>query len=120
MYCSNCGNQIDDNAAVCIHCGAPTGRAQYQQQPAQQPAQSNTLAIVGFVFAFLIPIVGLICSIVGLKNAPQFNGNGKGLAIAGIIISAIDIVVYIIVVVVCVSILGAAAGAAGSYYALFA
>ncbi|MCH5163708.1 MAG: zinc-ribbon domain-containing protein [Clostridiales bacterium] len=21
MYCKNCGNQIDDNAYVCIHCG---------------------------------------------------------------------------------------------------
>lgn len=21
MYCKNCGNQIDDNAYVCVHCG---------------------------------------------------------------------------------------------------
>lgn len=122
MYCSNCGNQIDDHASVCIHCGAPTQNAQYQQQyqqPVQQNTssnQSNTLAIVGFVFAFLMPLVGLICSIIGLKNAPQFNGNGKGLAIAGIIISALDIIIYLIVIIVCVVIVGAA----GSYYAIFA
>jgi hypothetical protein len=24
MYCSNCGKQIDDKAAICIHCGVPT------------------------------------------------------------------------------------------------
>lgn len=22
MYCKNCGQQIDDNAVVCVHCGA--------------------------------------------------------------------------------------------------
>lgn len=25
MFCTNCGQQIDDNAAVCPYCGAPTG-----------------------------------------------------------------------------------------------
>ena len=25
MYCKNCGNQIDDKAVVCIHCGVATG-----------------------------------------------------------------------------------------------
>ncbi|MCA6483113.1 MAG: TM2 domain-containing protein [Chitinophagaceae bacterium] len=24
MFCSNCGKQIDDKAAICIHCGVPT------------------------------------------------------------------------------------------------
>ncbi|MBU0997757.1 MAG: TM2 domain-containing protein [Firmicutes bacterium] len=24
MYCSNCGKEIDDKAAICIHCGVPT------------------------------------------------------------------------------------------------
>lgn len=26
MYCSNWGKQIDDNAVVCVHCGAPAGK----------------------------------------------------------------------------------------------
>ena len=25
MYCSNCGKEIDDKAAICVHCGVPTG-----------------------------------------------------------------------------------------------
>ncbi|MDB1942074.1 zinc ribbon domain-containing protein, partial [Clostridium tertium] len=24
MFCKNCGKEIDDNAAVCIHCGVAT------------------------------------------------------------------------------------------------
>lgn len=31
MYCKNCGQQIDDKAAVCIHCGVST------KDPVQQP-----------------------------------------------------------------------------------
>lgn len=25
MFCKNCGNQINDNVAVCVNCGAPKG-----------------------------------------------------------------------------------------------
>lgn len=31
MYCKNCGQQIDDKAAVCIHCGVATREPQAQQ-----------------------------------------------------------------------------------------
>ena len=26
MFCRHCGNQISDEAAVCIHCGVPVGK----------------------------------------------------------------------------------------------
>lgn len=51
-------------------------------------APSKGMTIAGVVFAFLIPLLGLILSIVALvqsKNAGQKNG----LAIAGIIISIV-------------------------------
>ena len=97
MYCNNCGSQIDDNAVVCIHCGAATPNAQ-QQEPATK--QSNTIALVGFILSFFVALAGLICSIIGLKRAPEYNGNGKGFAIAGIIISAIEMFVAVIIVIV--------------------
>lgn len=45
MFCTKCGTQINDNAAICPNCGCPTGAQptdQYQPQPVQQyqqPAQ---------------------------------------------------------------------------------
>lgn len=39
MFCGNCGKQIQDNAAVCPHCGAPTGVAQEAQPQYRTPAQ---------------------------------------------------------------------------------
>jgi len=111
MFCKNCGSEIDDNATVCIHCGAAT-QNNLQQQPVKT---TNTLAIVGFVFAFIIPLVGLICSIMGYKRADRdFGGAQKGLALAGFIISLIDIVITLIIVITCWSIILAALGVAGS------
>ena len=56
----------------------------------------NIIAIVGFVFSFLIPIVGFICSIIGLNKSKETN-KGKGLSTAGIIISIVSFVVNLII-----------------------
>lgn len=42
MYCKNCGAQIDDKAAVCVHCGvAVRETAQQAQQPTINIVNSN-------------------------------------------------------------------------------
>ncbi len=93
MYCNNCGNQIDDNAYVCPYCGVKTGHG-------ARTNEKNILAIVGFVLSFLIAIAGLVCSILAYKKSKELNGEGETLAIAGIIISAISIVLSILLLVV--------------------
>ncbi len=55
----------------------------------QATGDSNTIAIAGLILAFFIPLPGLICSIIGLKQAKELGDKNKGIAIAGIIISAI-------------------------------
>lgn len=43
MYCKNCGQQIDDKAAVCIHCGVATKDPEPQaQQPTINIVNTNT------------------------------------------------------------------------------
>ena len=37
MYCKNCGNQMDPNAAVCVKCGVATGRGANFCQNCGQP-----------------------------------------------------------------------------------
>ncbi|HET6246059.1 MAG TPA: GYF domain-containing protein [Tepidisphaeraceae bacterium] len=55
----------------------------------QGPSQQG-LAIAGFVLAFIIPVVGLILSIVALNGMKtNHNDEGKGLAKAGMIISIV-------------------------------
>ncbi len=91
MFCKNCGKEIDDRAVVCPNCGVQVGTV----APAEK--KTNVLAIVGFIFAFIMPIVGLICSIIGRNKAPECGGNGKGLATAGIVISVVWMVLVIII-----------------------
>ena len=91
MFCKNCGSQLDDRAVICPHCGIPVKDEYYPQ-----PKGDNTLAIVGFILSFFVPLAGLICSIVGLKKCKNENAPNKGLAIAGIIISSISIAIEII------------------------
>ena len=108
MFCKNCGKQIDDNSVVCPYCGAETKsqataqqpqyqQPQYQQPQYQQPYQqqysekrSNSYAIAGFVLAFFFALLGLIFSIIGLRKVDECGGSGKGLAIAGIVLSILS------------------------------
>ena len=98
MFCPKCGKDIRDDSVVCPYCGTQVG-----MPVQQQPTRSNTVAIVGFVFAFLIPLVGLICSIIGKNKVEECGGNGRGLATAGIVISVIAIVLYLIIVIASVA-----------------
>lgn len=99
MFCTNCGKEINDNAAICPYCGVVANKNALSNA-SSNTNQSNTMAIVGFIFSFFFALVGLICSIIGFKRAPEFGGNGKGLALAGIIISSISIIIIVFIVVI--------------------
>ena len=116
MFCPKCGKEIMDEAVICPHCGCATN----SKADSVKEQETNVLAIVGFILSFFVPLVGLILSIIGYKKAPEYNNSGKGLALAGIIISSIVIVatiIYIIVLAAAASAVGvAAASALSSYY----
>ena len=88
-YCTHCGAEMPDDATICTSCGCPLSgeKPSFNDNGAVNSSKYNTVSIVGFVFSFLIPIVGLICSIIGLKQVSARGERGRGLAIAGIIIS---------------------------------
>lgn len=114
MYCTKCGAQVRDGDKFCPSCGAALNsspayidpfepQTNYNPPPVQQPqnqwqqtapTEENSMAILGFIFAFIFPIVGLILSIMGLKKR-QYHG----LAVAGVVISIITIVICVIVAI---------------------
>lgn len=61
--------------------------------------RTNTISIVGFILSFFIGIIGLILSIIGLKKSKEYN-SGKGLSIAGIIISTLNIIATIFILII--------------------
>ncbi len=61
-----------------------------KQQPTQLvPTKTNGLAITSLILSFFIPLVGLILAIVALSQIKKKQEGGKGLAIAGLIISIV-------------------------------
>jgi hypothetical protein len=91
----------------------PYGQQPYGQQPYgapppygppggpygyPQPTGTNGLAIASLILAFLCSIAGLICGIIALNQINQSRQEGRGLAIAGIIVSCVGIVGGIIYV----------------------
>lgn len=54
MYCQHCGQEVREDAVVCIHCGCSVNTA--NQSPKEEDKKDKLLAEV----SFLIPIVGLI------------------------------------------------------------
>lgn len=66
-------------------------------QPLPTPTSDNinTMALVGFILScasfllFITALPGLVISVIGLKQIKEGNGEGKGLAIAGIVIGAL-------------------------------
>jgi hypothetical protein len=92
---------------------APEGPPQYggpqegtygYQQPGQAPynPRTNPLAIAGLVCAFLVWPAGIVLSAIGLKQIKRNGERGRGLALAGLIISIVAGVVSVIMTILAI------------------
>ena len=102
-YCYNCGNDIYEGDNYCTNCNAKLN--QTPTKPSIQFNQNiqgtNIQAIIGLVLSIVgFAFLGLIFSIIGLSNANKLNQNGKGLAIAGIIISILRIILLMFLIII--------------------
>ena len=95
-FCSNCGKPVNDDIKFCPDCGNELDRpvSDFHKEPStsQTNTQTNGYAIVGFILAFAFALLGLIFSIIALNKAEERNGAGRGLAIAGIVISILNMI----------------------------
>ena len=102
MYCPKCQTENADNAQVCQSCGASlTVTATQAAVPTKNSGlaiASLVLGICGFPTLGLTAVVGLILGIVALGKIQksEMKLSGKGLAIGGIVISAITLIIMII------------------------
>jgi uncharacterized membrane protein len=70
------------------------------QQVISQKDKLNVWALLGFIFAFVAPILGLIFSIIALVQIKKTGERGRGFAIAGLIIAIVFFVIIIILAVI--------------------
>lgn len=112
MYCINCGQEIDNDAKFCKHCGKATKEDSVNDlqsnlnnpqntQSSIQTAPYNLMSILGIIvsgislfinFMGLVGIAGIILSVIGLIQIQDKQENGKGLATCGIIIGAFSVI----------------------------
>lgn len=78
----------------------------------------STLSIVGFIFAFLMSLVGLILSIVAYSNAKREGDlRSKNFSQIGIILSAVFLGLGVVIgIIVGIAVAAAVAGGYGVYY----
>ena len=124
-FCTNCGTKLEDDVTFCTGCGQKV-EGEAVSEPVNNPGnitvnvnntgnvsakKTNGLAIAGFVTSLVstllccgaFNLIGLILSIIGLVKAKDYDGNGKGMAIAGIIICVVVMVISIIVSIISIS-----------------
>ena len=99
-FCPFCGEELVSEAKFCKNCGkdvssyTDVGENQTMNAGYGLPAEKNdhtAARVLGFIFAFLIPIIGLILGVylVTRKDSEKANKHGK-------IIIAISVVIWII------------------------
>lgn len=109
-YCVNCGTKIEDEDRACFNCGTMV-EGMEKKIVKEKNKDTNYFAISGFILSIvstvlccsMFNIVSLGLSIAGVVNSKIYK-QGKGMAIAGIIISIIPLLLAIVLTIL--SILG--------------
>jgi uncharacterized membrane protein YvbJ len=125
-YCAHCGSERPETAAFCGKCGTPGGASVSATAPVSPaaPAAVNAGGFVSsriistFVLAFLVPVVGLILSINGKKDARAAGATADALNRIAFIVSVVYtsvIAAYIVVLIIAGIVAAAAYNSYSSY-----
>ncbi len=84
----------------------------------QQKSGTNVLSIIALVGAFVFPLAGVICGHIALSQIKRTGEQGRGLALAGLIIgyAYIAVVVLLVILMIVFSIIASATAASYSSY----
>ena len=98
-FCTNCGNELDENADVCVKCGVYVKKSGAGNTDSVEKSANNgfVLGLVSIV-ACIIPLFGYpvtICGIIFSSKGMKSNTN-KTKAIVGLVLSIIFLVVTLI------------------------
>jgi len=82
-FCKNCGEQLNENQAVCLKCGAAV------EQPKSTPQVSDEGGIGWGLLGFCVPIVGLVLYIVWKDSRPRTAKDAGVGALVGFIVGIV-------------------------------
>ena len=123
MICPSCGRNNEESAKYCAGCGAPLDeyRIVFDEVAEEtnvnqtvtntinnEPTKYSGKAIAGFVLGLVGMVVsavicgtlGIIFSALGMSDVKKNGKKGFGLAVAGLVVSIIDIVLWLLMLTV--------------------
>ncbi|WP_431277074.1 DUF4190 domain-containing protein [Leifsonia poae] len=87
----------------------PPAAPQYGESAQYAPQRGyNTMSIVAFILAFFVSIVGIILGFIALSQIKKTGEQGRGLALAAVIIGFVEIALGIIFTIVFIALIGSA------------
>ena len=112
MYCHKCGLKIDEQDNYCKHCGVLVPKFKEEKiilaEEQIEKKKYSGHAIAGFVlsilgmssFGLICGILGIIFSSFGIRETASKELRGKGLSIAGLVVSIVAVLYNIAMIVV--------------------
>lgn len=103
MYCSNCGNKLNELDKFCSNCGKSVDNKDNNKVTSSGFKETSLiLGILCLVSSFILNIICIIPGIISIIYAKKYKnesgklGVGFGLSIAGIIFSILVLIITII------------------------
>lgn len=97
MFCRNCGKEIDNAAAVCVHCGVPTGKGTNFCNNCGEPTATEAVICPKCGTSLVPPkqekgsksklVAGLLAIFLGTYGVHNFYLGNTGKAIAQLLIT---------------------------------
>lgn len=102
MFCMKCGKKIENDSKFCTFCENKIDNDVSISKDSIKDKE-KAISIVGFVFSLIMPIIGLILSIISVKKCNKYKektgtiSKYQSLSIAGLIISILMTIVILII-----------------------
>ena len=73
MFCTKCGNKVDDDAVICTKCGCLLSNT--KTEIANEPKNVNAsliMSCISFALSILLFILGILCAIIKISTFSMF------------------------------------------------
>ena len=73
MFCTKCGNEVDNDAVICTKCGCLLSNT--KTEIANEPKKANAslvMSCISFGLSILLFILGVLCAIIHLSTFTMF------------------------------------------------
>ena len=102
-YCTKCGKELFDEAVICVGCGCPVSYSTTQFMSPAPPREYPNIANMAMLFAFLIPVLGLIFGIIGSckYKTPEYHQKSKIAIVVSIVVWSFCIILCGVIIGLC-------------------